>query len=70
MKFNSLFVLFSIIHSSNIEQPTVYICLGPNSVRYHLTNNCRGLQNCSTELKTVTIEEARKLGRSLCGFED
>ena len=48
----------------------VYICKGKYSKKYHLTAGCRGLSNCSTQVHKVTFEEARKLGRTLCGWED
>ncbi|EAR16466.1 hypothetical protein RB2501_06190 [Robiginitalea biformata HTCC2501] len=48
----------------------VYICKGPQSKRYHLKASCHGLSRCSTQTYKVTIEEARELGRTLCGYED
>ena len=57
------------------EQPTnpqvngtVYICTGPQSKRFHKTPNCRGLGSCSKEIKAVSIEVARKMGRTPCGW--
>lgn len=46
----------------------VYICTGPQSKRYHKTANCRGLGSCSGEIKAVTVEYARKIGRTPCGW--
>lgn len=46
----------------------VYICTGPQSKRYHCTPNCRGLNSCSKEIKEVTIEYAKKIGRTPCGW--
>lgn len=48
----------------------VYICKGPKSKRYHYKSNCRGLSRCSTKIYKVTLEDARDLGRTLCGWED
>ena len=48
----------------------VYVCNGPSSKRYHYSQNCRGLRNCSTDLERTTIAEARRRGRTLCGWED
>lgn len=57
------------------EQPTttqgndkVYICTGPQSKRYHKTRNCRGLGSCSGEIKAVTLEYAKRIGRTKCGW--
>ena len=44
----------------------VYICTGPQSKRYHLTSNCRGLGSCSGEIKRVTVTQAQQLGRTPC----
>lgn len=44
----------------------VYICTGPQSKRYHKTPHCKGLQSCSKQIKEVTVEQARKLGRTPC----
>lgn len=48
----------------------VYICKGPKSKRYHLVKDCKGLKNCSTDIYKVTFSEAKKLDRTLCGWED
>ncbi|MGQ2984846.1 hypothetical protein [Flavobacterium sp.] len=48
----------------------VYICNGPKSFKYHLKDNCRGLKNCSTEIEKVSLDAAKKKGRTLCGYED
>lgn len=48
----------------------VYICKGPYSKRYHYNKNCRGLSNCSTSIYKVTLTDAKKIGRTLCGYED
>ena len=46
----------------------VYICTGPQSKRYHITQNCRGLSKCSGTIKTITLEDAQKMGRTPCGY--
>ncbi len=48
------------------EATYVYICTGPKSTVYHKTDKCRGLKNCSTSVKKVTIQEAEKMGRRAC----
>jgi hypothetical protein len=56
--------------SAPAEVGEVYICKGKYSKKYHLTAHCRGLSNCSTQVYKVSSEEARNLGRTLCGWED
>lgn len=48
----------------------VYICTGKSAKRYHFTKGCRGLTNCKAEIKKVTIEDATKEGKTICGYED
>jgi hypothetical protein len=38
---------------SNVER--VYLCQGQESVKYHSISNCRGLNNCSTQMKEPMI---------------
>lgn len=73
----SLFILGSLastlLFSSSIFMDldtTVYICKGPNSKRYHLSKDCRGLKRCSTRIAEVSLDEAKSKKRSLCGYED
>ncbi|MDX5326878.1 MAG: hypothetical protein LPK80_11535, partial [Bacteroidota bacterium] len=66
----SLGVLAWITLSSPTLLTDVYICKGPQSKRYHLDQNCRGLRNCSTRVYKVSLEEAQRMKRTLCGFED
>ncbi len=37
--------------ATSLTAQEVYLCMGPKSSAYHLTPNCRGLKNCSTQLK-------------------
>lgn len=57
-------------NTSSSPYRDVYICKGPQSKKYHLTPSCRGLTRCSTSTFKVSIEEARGIGRTLCGWED
>ena len=59
-----------LIVGFTLAETDVYICKGPQSKRYHLTKSCQGLKNCSTEIYKVSLSEAKKLERTLCGFED
>ena len=66
----NLAVLYPLGVSSKSDTATiVYICKGKNSERYHFDRNCRGLKNCSTKIYPISIEEARGMGRTLCGWE-
>lgn len=60
----------TFLSSFERSEDYVYICKGPKSERYHLKEDCRGLNNCSTDTYKVTLTEAKKLKRTLCGFED
>lgn len=64
-----IFLLFTL-KSNQVEETKVYICTGKGSKRYHYDKHCRGLSRCSTTLKTVTLEKAQAMGRTLCGWED
>lgn len=44
----------------------VYICTGPQSKRYHRSSYCRGLNNCSGNIKAVNIETAEAYNRTPC----
>lgn len=44
----------------------VYICTGRTAYSYHNNKNCRGLNRCSAEIKNVSLEYAKSIGRSPC----
>lgn len=44
----------------------VYLCHGQESVRYHSRANCRGLNNCSTQIERTHIHHALRIGRTAC----
>ena len=46
----------------------VYVCTGPTSKKYHKTNTCRGLKSCSKEVVKVTLEKAKQMNRTPCGY--
>lgn len=47
----------------------VYVCDSPNAIRYHLRADCRGLSNCSHRIIKITLEEAKRSGKTLCHWE-
>lgn len=51
------------------KEETVYVCGSGNGKRYHLKENCRGLNNCSAKAVKTTVEKAKKEGKTLCGWE-
>ena len=70
MKKIILILAIPIILILNNEQKEVFICKGKSSKKYHLDKNCRGLKNCSTKIYKVKLQEALKMKRTLCGWED
>lgn len=67
------FLIYVFLTCSSFFQQTfaeVYICKGKYSKRYHYDKSCRGLSNCSTNIYKVDLNEAKRLGRTLCGWED
>jgi hypothetical protein len=48
---------------------TVYVCKGPSSKKYHITRDCSGLRNCSTNIYKVSLKEATEdLNRTRCAI--
>lgn len=54
--------------ATSLTAQEVYLCMGPKGSAYHLTPNCRGLKNCSTQLKKMSEKEAVSKGRHACRF--
>ncbi|GAA4280662.1 hypothetical protein GCM10022260_10830 [Gaetbulibacter aestuarii] len=65
--YSLLFISFSSFNSS---EANIYICTGKYSKKYHYKKDCRGLSNCKSDIEKVTLSEAKKFGRTLCGWED
>ena len=61
------FTVFTLTSSSN---SSVFICTGKYSKKYHYSKNCRGLSNCKSSVKSVSLQEAKNKNRTLCGWED
>ncbi len=45
---------------STVSETYVYVCTGGSSKRYHKTSQCRGLENCSKNIKKVTLSYAEE----------
>ena len=52
--------------TTSMDEAQVYICTGPSSKKYHRKSTCKGLKNCSKEVKRVTMSEATGKGRTPC----
>ena len=63
--------LFGLLFLGSVRcaPTTVYVCDSPNAIRYHLTPKCRGLSNCSHRIIKMTLEDAKKSGKTLCHWE-
>ena len=69
MKKLFLVVAVTVLTSFTAEEQ-VYICMSKNAKRYHLAQDCRGLSNCKADIEKVALSEAKKQGKTLCGYED
>lgn len=50
------------------HEKEVYVCMGPQSKRYHKTKSCKGIKNCSKDIKKMSISEAESKRRTPCGY--
>lgn len=67
--FSIMFMMMSASYSGAGSGETyVYVCTGPSSKKYHKTSSCRGLKNCSKEVVKVTLEKAKEMNRTACGY--
>ena len=64
----TLLLVIGGVASTQQQSRTVYICSGPQSKCYHVTPDCKGLRNCSTDISEVTLEKAQEMGRRPCGY--
>ncbi len=68
---NTSVILFLLVLTSFTIPTTVYICLSPGAKKYHYNRDCRGLGNCTHEVKAVSKGSAEEEYRlELCGWED
>lgn len=61
-----IILLFGIIVCLSSCSNRVYVCTGGYSYRYHKSKSCDGLSNCGGEIKEVSKEEAKSIGRTPC----
>ena len=67
-KLLRLLLLLSII-SFSTTNAQVFICGGEYSERYHASPDCRGLNNCRSEIYEIDEYEAINIGRTPCQIE-
>ena len=61
------FALNACSNNSDVANNEVTICMSKGSYAYH-SKTCRGVNACKSELKKVSIEEAKQMGRRECGY--
>lgn len=69
----TLFPLFFCLTSTSISTTNsteVYLCDSKYGEKYHFSSNCRGLKACKNPIIKVTLSEAKKRGKTICGYED
>lgn len=59
-------ILLSLIFLACATSDGVYVCMGPQSRRYHKSASCKGLRNCSREIKKVSLEQAKSMHKTPC----
>lgn len=70
MKVLAVVFLFNFLSADLPSGETVYLCDSEGGKKYHFTKSCRGLANCEHEIIKVSISEAQRRGKTLCGWED
>jgi len=50
------------------SKETVYICNSESATKYHSKEDCRGLNACKAEIKSIDRQDAIKKGRDECGW--
>lgn len=69
MKIFFTLILMGFLTTSN-QSSDVYICVSKTASKYHLSSMCKGLKECTHEIKKVTLKEANQLGyKKQCGWE-
>ncbi len=70
MKFYLTIFFIAVCCISNVyAQDLVYVWKGKSSKVYHKLKSCRGLSHCSTSIHSITLGEAKKMGRRACKIE-
>ena len=53
--------------SSTAPSGQVFICDSKGGTKYHTQRTCGALQQCKSEIVRVTVQEAMRRGKDLCG---
>jgi hypothetical protein len=74
-KFILLMSLALLTTSASVNVTTltykdVFICASKGGKKYHFSKTCRGLNACKATIKKMSLEEAKKIGKTICGWED
>jgi 5-bromo-4-chloroindolyl phosphate hydrolysis protein len=64
-----LLLILLFTENACTDSQTVYLCDSAGGKKYHYNEHCRGLSNCQHRIIKVTLEEAKKRGKTLCGWE-
>jgi hypothetical protein len=64
-----LMLLLVLTETACTDTTTVYLCDSPGGKKYHYSDHCRGLSNCSHRLIKTTVDEAKKRGKTVCLWE-
>lgn len=56
----------TLVDKSVADRDKVYICTSPNARKYHTTPSCRWLDNCSGDIKEVSLSFAETQGKTPC----
>ncbi|SDF52739.1 hypothetical protein SAMN04488121_102180 [Chitinophaga filiformis] len=61
-------ILLALISMSAMKFTKVYICKSPTSYSYH-KGYCDGLKRCTHDIDSVTVQEAKAMGKDHpCGY--
>lgn len=76
LKFVTVFIVYLTVvlscgkesdkNYSDVDNASVYVCMGGYAKRYHATEYCRGLMRCRGDVVEMSIEEAEESGKTSC----
>lgn len=58
------------IKNDNGIYELVFICDSKGGKKYHFSKTCRGLSACKSAIKSLSVSDAKRIGKTLCGWED
>jgi hypothetical protein len=66
-----LFIILACLNFSCDRKPKdgkVFICSGLNSLKYHNSKECKGINACGGSIELVSVNFAKEIGRTPCRF--